>query len=104
MNMKAEKAEQPGNASHELPSAVRVHPASSKASEVGVLAYIQGTDIHFAPGQFKPDTSARRQLLGHELTHVVQQAEARVQPTTEIGGMPVNDNESLEREADGFIY
>lgn len=81
-------------------SSVRVHPESSKAPEVGALAYTQGTNIHFAPGQFKPDTSAGQQLLGHELTHVIQQAEGRVQPTTEVGGMPVNDNESLEHEAD----
>ncbi len=81
-------------------SSVRVHPDSPKAPEVGALAYTQGTDIHFAPGQFKPDTAAGQQLLGHELTHVVQQAEGRVQPTTEIGGMPVNDSEVLEHEAD----
>lgn len=81
-------------------SGVRVHPESSKAPEVGALAYTQGTDIHFAPGQFKPDTSAGQQLLGHELAHVVQQAEGRVQPTTEVGGMPVNDDVSLEHEAD----
>ncbi|MCD8184817.1 MAG: DUF4157 domain-containing protein [Bacteroides sp.] len=81
-------------------SSVRVHPESSKAPEVGALAYTQGTDIHFAPGQFKPDTSTGQQLLGHELAHVIQQAEGRVQPTTEIGGMAVNDNEGLEHEAD----
>lgn len=81
-------------------SSVRVHPDSSKAPEVGALAYTQGTDIHFAPGQFKPDTSAGQQLLGHELTHVIQQAEGRVQPTTEVGGMAVNDDLSLEHEAD----
>lgn len=81
-------------------SGVRVHPDSAAAPEVGALAYTQGTDIHFAPGQFKPDTSAGQQLLGHELAHVVQQSEGRVQPTTEIGGMPVNDNEGLEHEAD----
>ena len=56
-------------------SSIRVHPDSSKAPEVGALAYTQGTDIHFAPGQFKPETSAGQQLLGHELTHVIQQAE-----------------------------
>lgn len=81
-------------------SSVRIHPESSSAPDVGALAYTQGTDIHFAPGQFKPDTSPGQQLLGHELAHVVQQAEGRVQPTTEIGGMPVNDNENLEHEAD----
>lgn len=81
-------------------SGVRVHPESSKAPEVGALAYTQGTDIHFAPGQFKPDTTGGQQLLGHELTHVIQQAEGRVQPTTEVGGMAVNDDVSLETEAD----
>lgn len=81
-------------------SSVRVHPESAAAPEVGALAYTQGTDIHFAPGQFKPDTSSGQQLLGHELAHVIQQQEGRVQPTTEIGGMAVNDDVSLEHEAD----
>ena len=81
-------------------SSVRVHPESSQAPAVGALAYTQGTDIHFAPGQFKPDTASGQQLLGHELAHVVQQSEGRVQPTTEIGGMPVNDSVDLEHEAD----
>lgn len=81
-------------------SSVRIHPESSNAPEVGALAYTQGTDIHFAPGQFKPDTSSGQQLLGHELAHVVQQQEGRVQPTTEISGMAVNDDVSLEHEAD----
>ncbi|MEO0473933.1 MAG: DUF4157 domain-containing protein [Bacteroidota bacterium] len=81
-------------------SDVKIHANSAKAPEVGALAYTQGSDIHFAPGQFKPQTSAGQQLLGHELTHVVQQREGRVQPTTEIGGMPVNDDPSLEKEAD----
>ena len=80
-------------------SDVRIHSESPQAPEVGALAYTQGTDIHFAPGQFKPDTSAGQQLLGHELAHVIQQAEGRVQPTTEIGGMSVNDDGGLEHEA-----
>lgn len=83
-------------------SGVRVHPESSKAPEVGALAYTQGTDIHFAPGQFKPDTASGQQLLGHELAHVIQQAEGRVQPTTEVNGMPVNDSDNLESEADAL--
>ncbi len=81
-------------------SDVRVHPDSGKATEVGALAYTQGNDIHFAPGQFSPDTSAGRQLLGHELAHVVQQREGRVSPTTEVAGIPVNNDPSLESEAD----
>ncbi len=81
-------------------SDVTIHPDSSKAPEVGALAYTQGHDIHFAPGQFSPNTSSGQKLLGHELAHVVQQREGRVKPTTEIGGLPVNDNPALENEAD----
>ena len=81
-------------------SHVRVHANSSKAPEVGALAYTQGSDIHFAPGQYSPASSSGRQLLGHELTHVVQQEEGRVSPTTEINGIPVNDSPALEDEAD----
>lgn len=81
-------------------SSVRVHPGSPSVPRAGALAYTRGTDIHFAPGQFKPDTPAGQRLLGHELAHVVQQQEGRVQPTTIIGGMPVNDDPALEHEAD----
>jgi hypothetical protein len=80
-------------------SDVNIH-VGSKASAVGALAYTQGNDIHFAQGKFNPDTTSGKQLLGHELTHVVQQRQGRVQPTTSINGLPVNDNPSLEREAD----
>lgn len=81
-------------------SQVKIHSSSSKATDVGALAYAQGTDIHFAPGQFKPNSSEGQRLLGHELTHVVQQSEGRVKPTTSVGGMPVNDDRQLESEAD----
>ena len=81
-------------------SDVKIHANSSKAPDIGALAYTQGSDIHFAPGQFKPGSSGGQQLLGHELTHVVQQREGRVKPTTEVNGMPVNDNPGLENEAD----
>jgi hypothetical protein len=81
-------------------SDVRVHPNSKKATDVGALAYTQGTEVHFAPGQFKPQSVAGRQLIGHELVHVQQQREGRVAPTTEVNGLPVNDSPDLELEAD----
>lgn len=71
---------------------VRVHYNSSQPATVQALAYTQGTDIHVAPGQ--------EQHLPHEAWHVAQQMAGRVEPTTEIGGMPVNDNVGLEHEAD----
>ena len=71
---------------------VRVHYGSSKPAAVQAHAYTQGTDIHIAPGQ--------ERHLPHEAWHVAQQMAGRVEPTTEIGGMPVNDNAALEHEAD----
>jgi hypothetical protein len=81
-------------------SNVRVHTESSKAGEVGALAYTQGTEMYFAPGQFQPGTSRGKQLLGHELTHVVQQREGRVTPTGQIDGTLINNDPTLEKEAD----
>ncbi|MCP4686585.1 MAG: DUF4157 domain-containing protein [Desulfobacterales bacterium] len=92
-----ERAENSFNADF---SGVKIHANSSKAPSVGAVAYTQGADIHFAPGAFTPGTAAGQRLLGHELAHVVQQSEGRVQPTIEVNGMPVNDSPALEREAD----
>ena len=71
---------------------VRVHYNSPKPAAVQAHAYAQGSDIHLAPGQAKH--------LPHELGHVVQQAQGRVKPTTSVNGVAVNDNPSLEKEAD----
>jgi hypothetical protein len=80
-------------------SDVNIH-VGSQASDVGALAYAQGNDIHFAQGKFDPQTQSGQELLGHELAHVVQQRQGRVQPNTEVAGLPVNDDPALEREAD----
>ncbi len=80
-------------------SDVRVH-TGTQAEQVGALAYAQGNDIHFATGQYNPETSKGQELLGHELAHIVQQKQGRVKPTTEVNGVAVNDDPSLEREAD----
>lgn len=80
-------------------SAVRIHEGP-EAKSVGARAYAQGTDIHFAPGRYDPHSPAGQKLLGHELTHIVQQAQGRGRATTRIHGRPVNDDPMLEQEAD----
>lgn len=54
-------------------SSVRVHPNSPNV-QPGARAYTTGSDIHFGPGQYAPDSDAGRHLLAHELAHVVQQS------------------------------
>jgi hypothetical protein len=79
--------------------AVRVHEDPS-AAELGALAFTRGTDIHVAPGRYDPSGQAGRELLGHELAHVVQQAQGRVRPTGQASGVAANTDPALEHEAD----
>ena len=62
---------------------VRVHTdtrAAATARALSAQAYTIERDIVFGAGQYAPETTAGRQLLAHELTHVVQQgAASRVQ-------------------------
>ena len=72
-------------------SDVRVHN-SDKPAQLNALAYAQGNDTHLDAGQ--------EQHLPHEAWHVVQQREGRAQPTMQVAGESVNDDVSLEQEAD----
>jgi hypothetical protein len=58
-------------------SDVRVHEGGH-AGAVGARAYAQGSELHFAPGQYRPGTPEGDRLIGHELTHVLQQRDGRV--------------------------
>lgn len=79
-------------------SDVRVH-VGSEATSIGALAFTWGSDIHFAPGQYNPHTPHGQFLLGHELTHVVQQRAGRVSNPFGAGIAVVQDH-ALEAEAD----
>ena len=71
---------------------VKVHYNSDKPAQLQAHAYAQGTDIHLGAGQEKH--------LPHEAWHVVQQKQGRVQATTQMKGIGVNDDHGLEQEAD----
>jgi hypothetical protein len=60
-------------------SRVRIHADASAAASAGALralAYTVGRDVVFGTGQYAPETAAGRELLAHELAHVVQQGSA----------------------------
>jgi hypothetical protein len=79
-------------------SDVRVH-VGQEAAALGAIAYTWGTNIHFAPGQYNPNTIQGQKLLGHELWHVVQQRSGRVSNPFG-GGVAVVQDHALEAEAD----
>ena len=63
-------------------SNVKVHTdavAAKSASSINALAYTSGNNIVFNQGQYSPDTDSGKRLLGHELTHVVQQQHNSIQ-------------------------
>jgi len=70
-------------------SQVRVHTdtqAAKTARDVYSQAFTVGKDIAFGPGQYAPDTQRGRQLLAHEMAHVVQQGDI--------------ENNALEKDVD----
>ncbi len=77
---------------------VRVH-VGSEASTIGALAFTHGADLYFATGHYNPQTPQGQRLLGHELTHVVQQRAGRVRNPFGSGVAVVRDP-TLEAEAE----
>ena len=73
-------------------SGVRVYRNSPGPERVNAHAYTHGQNIHLAPGQ--------DHQLEHEGWHAVQQMQGRVAPTSVEGGLVLNTDSTLEREAD----
>jgi len=69
---------------------LRIH---YNAAQLNALTYVQGIDVHLAPGQ--------ERHLPQEAWHLVQQSQGRVRPTMQLkDGVPANDDAGLERKAD----
>jgi hypothetical protein len=79
---------------------VRVHAdesAGTAAAAIGANAFTVGDHIVFGRGQWSPRSEPGRQLLVHELTHVLQQ---RAGPSGAQGTLDVGPTDSLaEQEA-----
>ncbi|MFF1258754.1 MULTISPECIES: DUF4157 domain-containing protein [unclassified Streptomyces] len=74
-------------------SGVRLHTspaATASANALRARAYAVGQDIVFGPGEYRPEHTAGRALIAHELTHTVQQA---------LGGAAPAGSDSHERVA-----
>ena len=85
---------------------VRVHTdegAAALARAVSARAFTVGSDIFFAPGEYRPASRDGRELIAHEVAHVIQQRGA---PSS--GPLTVSQpGDPLEREAEavsrGFV-
>jgi hypothetical protein len=92
-------AEHVGGAYDQPLGDVRVHHgdhAAALSRAVSARAFTVGSDIFFGVGEYRPETAGGRELLAHELAHVVQQRGA---PST--GPLMVSQpGDTLEREAE----
>lgn len=88
-----------GSALGDSLSDVRIHAdgaAAALARSVSARAFTVGSDIFFGPGEYRPGTPAGRELLTHELVHVVQQRDG-----VRSGPLTVSEpGDALEREAE----
>ena len=78
---------------------VRVHTggqADALNRDLSARAFTTGQDIFFKQGEYSPGSSSGRELLAHELTHVVQQDGDRVRRKLTVGAA----GDPYEREAD----
>lgn len=81
-------------------SGVRIHTgahADALNRSLNAKAFTTGRDIFFKDGHYDPGSSKGRELLAHELTHVVQQnGEGDVMPKLTLG----TPGDRYEEEAD----
>ncbi|MEH2281901.1 MAG: DUF4157 domain-containing protein [Nostoc sp.] len=64
-------------------ASVRVHTDAQSDSlnqSIQARAFTTGQDVFFRQGEYSPESNAGKELLAHELTHVVQQNGSAVQP------------------------
>ena len=99
------RAEMEASFEHDL-AAVRIHTdaqAAALARAVDARAFTVGDDIFFAPGEYAPHTEAGRELLAHELTHVVQHRGGIQTRLYRAGDAPTSDDKVYENRRLGRV-
>jgi len=82
-------------------SSVQVHTSAEAdylAQALGARAFTTGKDIFFSHGEYNPNNRAGRELLAHELTHVLQQDGRAIQCKLTVS----QPDDCHEQEADRF--
>jgi len=79
---------------------VRIHADESAAQAsagINARAFTVGSHVYFGRNQFQPDSTAGRELIAHELTHVVQQGAAVQKGGTDTPAVTRRLPESAQR-------
>jgi ribosomal protein S18 acetylase RimI-like enzyme len=71
-------------------SEVRIHQGAQPAS-IGAVAFTAGSQIYFAPGQYRPTEPAGQRLLATQLAYVLQQRAGMARNPSGRGAVVVRD-------------
>jgi hypothetical protein len=71
------------------------HESEQTADELDARALTRGRDVYFGKGEYNPATREGKELLAHELTHVIQQR-GETSQARQMG----QADDAFEREAD----
>ena len=87
-------------------SAVRVHTnaeSNTLNQKLNSRAFTTGKDIYFRQGEYNPGSSAGRELLAHEMTHVVQQNGESIQTRKDTSNTAVSCSQCGPAAEDGAV-
>lgn len=79
-------------------SSVRLHAdaeANKSAADINALAYTNQNNIVFGSGQYDTGTDKGKQLMAHELTHVVQQSQNKLQRAVQRQTITLNSGRQV---------
>jgi len=82
-------------------SQVQVHTDSEAVQmnrELSAQAFTHGSDVYFGAGKYNPSSSDGKQLLAHELTHVVQQGGASELKRKPVESVAQKDDRVIQRQ------
>lgn len=86
-------------------SNVQIHHdarAAELAQQINARAFTIGEHIFFGANEYAPATNVGQRLLAHELTHVVQQSEARLSP--QLRRTPCSSYPNYDSSIDRLTY
>jgi hypothetical protein len=87
-------------------SQVRVHNdprAAETAQSINAQAYTIGSNIVFNKDQYSPETAAGKNLIAHELTHVVQQSQNKVSQSIHNNLVSNSQGPKIQRRVRFFV-
>lgn len=86
---------------------VRIHTgerAAGSAQNLNAHAYTLENNIVFGRSQYQPETSSGKQLLAHELAHVVQQRSGAIQPKRIHRAVVTVNGQQVKIDYSNIIY